>query len=250
MILSQPQLKQQQTTQQQQQADYSYESSSSFSLTKGLNLPAIPSPLHTTESAIHPTAATHTRAAVHQNDSTFFSRHSAAAEQVVTFSPLKNRQAPPPPPPPKMPVRQHRISSSGGSGGALDDDDSLVFKMSELSGYDENAPSSGHNSSFYYGSNRDEYLQRLKMATALNDDDTATCANNRMRRAVSTGCTPNSSSMMNTAAATTAAAAVRLDSSESSCKSDPAGSMSNKFKTIQQDQGAKTTRRFFYDDES
>ncbi|KAL9546546.1 hypothetical protein MBANPS3_006607 [Mucor bainieri] len=233
MILSQPQLKQQ--TQQQQQTEYSYESSSSSSLTKGLNLPAVPSPLHVTESAIHPTAtaATHTRAIPH-ND-TFFSRQSAA--EVVTFSPLKNRQAPPLPPPPKMPVRQHRISSSGGSGGALDDDDSLVFKMSELSGYDENTPSSGHNSSFYYGSNRDDYLQRLKMATALNDDDST--ASNRMRRAVSTGGTPNS--IMNTATA-----AAMLDSSESSSKSDPAGSINNKFKTIQQDQGAKTTRRFFY----
>ncbi|KAK4512406.1 uncharacterized protein ATC70_003105 [Mucor velutinosus] len=233
MILSQPQLKQQTQQQQQHQANYSYESSSSSSLTKGLNLPAIPSPLHATESAIHPiaNATAHTRAVRHNDTS--FNRHSAA--EVVTFSPLKNRQAPPPPPPPKMPVRQHCTSSSGG---ALDDDDSLVFKMSELSGYDENAPSSGHDSSFYYGSNRGDYLQRLKMAAALNDDDNA--VSNRMKRAVSTGGTPNS--IMNTATA-----AVLLDSSESSSKSDPAGSISNKFKTTQQDQGAKMTRRFFYD---
>ncbi|CAO3639226.1 unnamed protein product [Mucor fragilis] len=230
MILSQPQLKQQT---QQQQADYSYESLSSSSLTKGLNLPAIPSPLHATESAVHPTAtATSNTRSAHPSDG-LFNRHSAA--EVVTFSPLKNRQAPPPPPPPKMPVRQHRISSSGGSGGALDDDDSLVFKMSELSGYDENAFSSGQNSSFYYGSNRDDYLQRLKMVTALNDDDNA--ASNKMRRAASTGGTPNN--IANTAAA-------MLDSSESSSKSDPAGSISIKFKTVQQDQGAKMTRRFFY----
>lgn len=230
MSFSQQQLKQPQPP---QQTEYSYESSSSSSLTKGLNLPAIPSPLHNTESVVHPTA-TNNKITRNSND-LFFNRHSA---DVVTYSPLKNRQAPPPPPPPKMPIHQHRISSSGGSGGALDDDDSLVFKMSELSGYDDNAPSSGHNSTFYYGSNRDNYLQKLKMATALNDDGDDT--HSKMRRAVSTGCSPNSA--INAAAIFDGSD----NRSDGSSKSDPIGSSSNKFKMIQQDQGTKITRRLFY----
>jgi hypothetical protein len=234
MSFSQQQLKQPQQPQQPQQTEYSYESSSSSSLTKGLNLPIIPSPLHNTESVVHPTT-TNNKMSRNSND-LFFNRHS---EDVVTYSPLKNRQAPPPPPPPKMPMQQHRISSSSGSGGALDDDDSLVFKMSELSEFDENEPSGVHNSSFYYGSNRNDYLQKLKMATALNDDDDDD-THSKMRRAVSTGGTPNST--INAAALFD----VSTKHSDSSSKSDPVGLSNNKFKTIQQDQGTKITRRLFY----
>lgn len=227
MSFSQQQFKQ---TQQPQQTEYSYESSSSSSLTKGLNLPAIPSPLHNTESVVPPTTTNNKMS--HNSNDLFFNRHP---EDVVTYSPLKNRQAPPP----KMPIHQHRISSSGGSGGALDDDDSLVFKMSELSGYDENAPSSGHNSSFYYGSNRDNYLQKLKMATVLNDDN-GDDTHSKMRRVVSTGGTPNC------AINATALFDVSEKHSGSSSKSDPVESSNNNFKTIQQDQGTKITRRLFY----
>lgn len=91
------------------QKESSLESSSSFN--KGLNLPVRPSPLHNTELLIT-------------------EEKSLTAHEIVSQSPLKNRQAPPPPPPPTAPVR--RISTSH------EDDDSLVFKMSELSaGYDD-----------------------------------------------------------------------------------------------------------------
>lgn len=234
MIFSQQQLKQ-----QPQHVDCSYESSSSSSLTKGLNLPAVPSPLHNTESATRSSSSRLPPTVSRNTSDPFFNRLSA---DIVAYSPLKNRQAPPPPPPPKMPIHQHRISSSGGSGGALDDDDSLVFKMSELSGYEENTPNSGHSSSFYYGSNRDEYLQRLKMAAALNDDGNDG-TRNKMRRAVSTGGTPIS--VVNTVAATSAAVAI-INNDDSRSKSDPIAPSSNKFKTIQQDQDTKITRRLFY----
>ncbi|CEP11278.1 hypothetical protein [Parasitella parasitica] len=214
---------QQQIKPQPQQTENSYESTSSSSLTKGLNLPAIPSPLHNTESATHPTAV---------SGEIPYDRYPT---DIVIYSPLKNRQAPPPPHPPKMPIHQtRRISGSGGSGGTMDDDDSLVFKMSELNEYGENAPSCDpYSNNFCYGSNHDDYLQRLKLAAAMNDDgDMQSIA----RRAASIGGTPNSA----------VNAVAMCASSDASSKSDPIVSNSIKFKAIQQDQGTKITRRLFY----
>lgn len=117
---------------------------SSSSLTKGLNLPVRPSPLHNTE-LIQPDLSSR---------GPLFSAH-----EIVSQSPLKNRQAPPPPPPPTAP---RRISTSN------EDDDSLVFKMSELSGglYED-----------------EEYLKRLKDSGG-------------MRRINSSGNIPSTTKMM------------------------------------------------------
>lgn len=150
-------------TQSKEPASSSLESTSSSLLNKGLNLPAIPSPLHNTESVpiIKPSSSSPSFHRRHQSSTTgpqppqqreeFFSYprgqpHQLTAHQaeIVAQSPLKNRQAPPPPPPPSAPVR--RISASTGLN---DDDDSLVFKMSELS-------------AVAYDEEEQDYIRRLK----------------------------------------------------------------------------------------
>ncbi|KAI7895560.1 autophagy-related protein 13-domain-containing protein [Mucor mucedo] len=95
------------------QAKDNQSSMESSSYNKGLNLPVRPSPLHNTELISPPATSSNVKEVL-------------SADEIVSQSPLKNRQAPPPPPPPTAPVR--RISTSH------EDDDSLVFKMSELSG--------------------------------------------------------------------------------------------------------------------
>lgn len=142
-------------------------SSMESSSTKGLNLPSKPSPLHNTESLTHPeTSIIHRNSyqdTFNRQEEYFSQSRQLSAHEIVTQSPLKNRQAPPPPPPPSAPTS--RISTS------QEDDDSLVFKMSELSG------------GLYEQKEEEDFLKRLKDSTA-------------MRRINSSGNIPSSTKMM------------------------------------------------------
>lgn len=222
----------------------SYESSSFTN--KGLNVPANPSPLQNTESiAIHPTAimpiclrrhkscqSFHSKSIETPNDDEFFSyprgqphyqlTTAQPSNDNTTLSPLKNRQ-PPLPPPPNLPTRR-----SGSSG----DDDSLVFKMSELGGCEEEttvvAPV---NEGFYFGN--EDFFQRLNNATKLNvstEDESSI-----MRRALSSE-----------GVATTATIGDAL--CDSSSKSDPVtGSRYYRSAFSQQKQeGTNLTHRLFF----
>jgi hypothetical protein len=249
MSFSQHQLSKQPSTTIEQPQQSSYESSPSLT-NKGLNLPTNSTPLHNTESvAIHPTAMPpchrrhsscqtfHSRSIETLNDDEFFSYPrgqphyqltARLSEDIVTLSPLKNRQAPPPPPP-KLPTRRT------GSSGAIDDDDSLVFKMSELSGYEDTATAvPTTEEGFYYGEmdRKEDFLQRLKNATKVKV--TSEEEGGIMRRALSSE-----------AVADTVTIEDAL--SDSSSKSDPVRTSRYKAKLSQQKQeGTNLTRRLFF----
>jgi hypothetical protein len=184
MSFSQNQLARPSFEQLQQQS--SYDPTSLPLTTKGSNLPTNPSPLQTESVvAIHPTAmpichrrhnscqSFHSKSIETPNDDEFFSYPrgqphyqltTRLRDDVVTLSPLKNRQVLPAAPP-KLPMRHNESS------GAMDDDDSLVFEMSELNGCEDTTtavPSTGE--CLYYGKRMDQkedFLQRLKNATKI-----------------------------------------------------------------------------------